>query len=262
MEKIAKLIEIQQKLNAPKDMVNKFGGYNYRSCESILGALKPLLAEAKLALILHDDIVDIGGRVYVKATAKLIETDGSVAAECTAYAREEEKRGGMDAAQITGSTSSYARKYALNGLFAIDDTKDVDSTEYQQEAQTKTAQEGKKAMRQASGQQKTEKPAEQPKTANVKPVELTAEEQEVYTQLCSDLDIADSVASVLATCMMAEKQPYELAVRRKAAKRGIELATSAEEIHRAYDLIKGREGWEEIRSFAESTAKAKGFVKQ
>lgn len=262
MEKsIEKLITIQQELNAPKDMTNKFGGYNYRSCESILAAVKPLLKEVQLALTLHDEIVEIGGRVYVKATAKLIESDGSIASECSAYAREEEKKSGMDSAQVTGSTSSYARKYALNGLFAIDDTKDVDSTEYQQEAKQKAAQEGKKAMDKATTQQPAKKSAETPKNAPAKPLELTEEQDELYKQLCSDLDGADSVSSVLASCLMAEGQPYELAIRKKGAKIGILIAKTADEIKKAYELIKDREGWEELNALAMSTAKAKGFVK-
>ncbi len=118
------LNKIQQELNAPKNQYNKFGKYNYRSCEDILSAVKPLLGEAVLTL--EDEIVEISGRFYVKATAKLVQTDDVFS--CTAYARESENKKGMDASQITGAASSYARKYALNGLFAIDDTKDSDST--------------------------------------------------------------------------------------------------------------------------------------
>jgi len=119
-----KLAEIQQKLKAPKGQTNKFGGYNYRSCEDILEAVKPLLGGA--TLILSDAIEAIGGRVYVRATATL--TDKDSAWMSTAYAREAEAKKGMDEAQITGSASSYARKYALNGLLCIDDTRDSDST--------------------------------------------------------------------------------------------------------------------------------------
>lgn len=118
-----KLIDIQDKLKAPKSQLNKFGGYEYRSCEDILNALKPLLVEC--FVILTDDIVQVGDRYYVKATASL--SNGKETISTTAYAREEETKKGMDASQITGSASSYARKYALNGLFAIDDTKDADS---------------------------------------------------------------------------------------------------------------------------------------
>lgn len=125
------LLRIQQALKAPKNQKNTFGGYNYRSCEDILEAVKPILADEKVVLTLSDEIVEVGGRVYVKATATLRDigniVDGPVIS-VTAYAREELEKKGMDASQITGSASSYARKYALNGLFCIDDTKDADAT--------------------------------------------------------------------------------------------------------------------------------------
>ena len=120
---MTKLSEIQQKLKAPKGQENKFGGYKYRSCEDILEAVKPLLGDATLTLT--DDIVEIGGRVYVKATATFTGEDTHTT---TAFAREAEAKKGMDESQITGSASSYARKYALNGLFCIDDTRDADVT--------------------------------------------------------------------------------------------------------------------------------------
>ena len=120
------LVLIQSELKAPKGQTNKFGGYSYRSAEDILEAVKPLLNKYKCDLTLSDDIVAVGGRVYVKATAMLCDTD--VIAEVSAFAREAETKKGMDDAQITGSASSYARKYALNGLFCIDDTKDADAT--------------------------------------------------------------------------------------------------------------------------------------
>lgn len=150
-----KLQGIQSSLKAPKGQVNKFGGYSYRSAEDILTALKPLLAEWQCTLVITDEIVEVGGRVYVKATAVLtgatgdncikqlqsnfqdsefvvpakqpvIRCDNCIQAD--GFAREAENKKGMDDAQITGSASSYARKYALNGLFAIDDTKDPDAT--------------------------------------------------------------------------------------------------------------------------------------
>lgn len=117
---------IQTKLKAPKSQYNKFGQYNYRSCEDIVEAAKPLLAENECTLTISDDIVLIGTRVYVKATATITNSQGEKE-QCSAFAREEETKKGMDTAQITGSTSSYARKYALNGLFCIDDTKDPDN---------------------------------------------------------------------------------------------------------------------------------------
>ena len=120
-----KLINIQQSLKAPKNLTNSFGNYKYRSCEDILEAVKPLLKEQSLTLILTDEVVNIGSHNYVKATASL--RSGQTQIDVSAYAREAETKKGMDDAQITGAASSYARKYALNGLFAIDDTKDADT---------------------------------------------------------------------------------------------------------------------------------------
>ena len=123
-----KLQGIQSSLKAPKGQTNKFGGYRYRSAEDILESVKPLLGEWGCSLVIQDDVVEVGGRVYVKATASLADNDTELAISATAFAREAEAKKGMDEAQITGSASSYARKYALNGLFAIDDTKDPDGT--------------------------------------------------------------------------------------------------------------------------------------
>ena len=124
-----KLQELQQKLKAPKDLFNSFGGYNYRSAEGILNALKPLLAETKTTILITDDLVNIGERYYVKAIVRLFDVETKeVIAETTAFAREEESKKGMDGSQITGASSSYARKYALNGMFLIDDVKDSDAT--------------------------------------------------------------------------------------------------------------------------------------
>lgn len=117
--------DIQHKLKAPKGQYNSFGKYNYRSCEDILEGVKPLLKEHNLALLIDDEIVQIGERYYVKANAKI--TDGREIVSATAYAREPDTKKGMDESQITGATSSYARKYALNALLCIDDTKDADT---------------------------------------------------------------------------------------------------------------------------------------
>lgn len=121
-----KLIKVQAALKAPKSQYNKFGGYSYRNCEDILEAAKPLCLANGCAIYLTDEIFTVESRVYVKATAHFrdVESDQSVSA--TAYAREEESKKGMDGSQVTGSASSYARKYALNGLLCIDDTKDSD----------------------------------------------------------------------------------------------------------------------------------------
>lgn len=121
------LSAVQRELKAPKGQRNSYGGYNYRSCEDILEAVKPLTTKFGLILVISDEIEQVGERYYIKATATLSDSTGSYVSN-TAYAREELTRKGMDASQITGAASSYARKYALNGLFAIDDTKDADAT--------------------------------------------------------------------------------------------------------------------------------------
>lgn len=167
-----KLLEIQSKLNAPKSQRNNFGGYNYRSCEDIFEALKPLLEETKTTLKVSDELVVLGSnnpttvksetlnkdgevtsiiesisgtqRFYIKATATLIDLETKDKIENTAYAREEESKKGMDGSQVTGATSSYARKYALNGLFLIDDVKDTDTEEYQKGTKKTTKVETKK----------------------------------------------------------------------------------------------------------------------
>ena len=123
---MSKLTEIQKKLKAPKSNYNSFGKYNYRSCEDILEAVKPLLGDN--TLILSDEVVQIGDRIYVKATA--VFRDGATETRVSAFAREAESKKGMDESQVTGTASSYARKYALNGLFLIDDTKDADTDEF------------------------------------------------------------------------------------------------------------------------------------
>jgi len=120
------LHEIQAQVKAPKGQFNSFGKYKYRSCEDIVEAIKPIINPLGFWLILSDEVVEVGGRVYVKATATL--TNGKLVYQAYGYAREEETKKGMDSSQVTGASSSYARKYALNGLFAIDDTKDSDAT--------------------------------------------------------------------------------------------------------------------------------------
>ena len=121
-----KLQNIQSRLKVEKKNYNSFGGYSYRSCEDILEAVKPLLVENNLALVMTDEVEAVGERYYIKATATLYDTEGGTNIAATAYAREAKEKKKMDDAQVTGSSSSYARKYALNGLFAIDDAKDSD----------------------------------------------------------------------------------------------------------------------------------------
>lgn len=122
-----KLNKVQTDLKAPKGQFNKFGNYKYRSCEDILEGLKPLLKEVGAIVLLSDSIEFVEGRYYVNARAQFVDTDTAEKIEVSALAREEDSKKGMDSSQLTGSTSSYARKYALNGLFCIDDTKDADT---------------------------------------------------------------------------------------------------------------------------------------
>ena len=159
-----KLTCIQSELKAPKDQYNSFGKYNYRNAEDIQKALKPLEKKYNVATIIFDTVEAIGGRIYVKATARLIDCESDAFIETTAYAREAETKKGMDDAQVTGATSSYARKYALNGLFMLDDTKDVDSEEYQKQKQEATKQ-------QAASTKPVQEKAPDPAPAEVKKAE-------------------------------------------------------------------------------------------
>lgn len=154
------LITIQSELKAPKTQYNKFGGYKYRKAEDILEAVKPLLAKQKCTLIITDDIVMVGSRIYVKATATIKNEKGEYETS-TGWAREEETKKGMDGSQITGASSSYARKYALNGLLAIDDNADSDITNNGQH---------QVAQQQASPQ--AAQPAQQPATPQYHPNDI------------------------------------------------------------------------------------------
>lgn len=162
-----KLIEIQTELKAPKSQFNKFGGYNYRNCEDILEAVKPLCAKHEIVPLLSDEIVLVGERYYVKAVAKV--TDGKDEITTTAFAREALDKKGMDESQITGSASSYARKYALNGLFCIDDTKDADFMDNSQNKKT-SAPAAKPKEKHVAGYDEFCKLA---KDKNVPPAEIT-----------------------------------------------------------------------------------------
>ena len=142
----SKLKAIQKKLKAPKNQKNTFGGYKYRSCEDILEAVKPLLYENDCTLTINDEVVPIIDNVYVKATATLTDCESGEVTTATAYAREQETAKGMSDPQITGSCSSYARKYALNGLFCIDDTKDADATNTGDEPQQEPKRRSRRKM--------------------------------------------------------------------------------------------------------------------
>lgn len=132
-----KLMRIQTQIKAPKNLYNSFGNYKYRNAEGICEAVKPYLEREKVVLTLSDEVIEVGNRVYIQAQAKLADTESDECMTTLAFAREADNKKGMDASQITGTASSYARKYALNGLFLLDDTKDADSDEYkvQMEAQ-------------------------------------------------------------------------------------------------------------------------------
>lgn len=162
------LVEIQKKLKAPKDLYNKFGNYKYRSAESILEAVKPLLAENGVLMTITDEIVLIGNRYYVKSTATAQK--GSATMCGIGYAREDDSKKGMDGSQVTGASSSYARKYALNGLFLIDDTKDADTDEYRKQQESAPKQQPKPSQPQ---------PAKQPQSQSIfnDETELVAEQE-------------------------------------------------------------------------------------
>ncbi|WP_338943680.1 ERF family protein [Fusobacterium nucleatum] len=157
-----KLLKTQVELKAPKGQYNSFGKYKYRSCEDILEALKPVLDKFKLTLFIKDDVIEVNTRNYVKATITLVNTEKpDEIIETSALAREEETKKGMDGSQITGASSSYARKYALNGMFMIDDTKDSDSTNTHGKEEKTEAERKKEAIeainKLADTEEKTEK---------------------------------------------------------------------------------------------------------
>ena len=148
-----KLSAIQNELKAPKNQYNSFGKYNFRSCEDILEGVKPLCRKYRTTLIIGDTLELIGDRYYIKAMATLYDLDSDKSISNIAYARESENKTGMDASQITGATSSYARKYALNGLFCIDDTKDADTDEYQNQTKEQPKKETPKKVSKATEKQ-------------------------------------------------------------------------------------------------------------
>lgn len=172
------LIAIQSELKAPKGQHNNFGNYNYRSAEDILEAVKPLCHKNNCIITLSDEIVLVGDRFYIKATATIKNSSGEQT-EVTAYAREEETKKGMDASQITGTASSYARKYALNGLFCIDDTKDADTDEFAK----KTGRNAETKGRTAKGKEAAEKMPSEPKELTYRErVIITAKERNITMQ--------------------------------------------------------------------------------
>ena len=145
MDLYKKLLKVQSELKAPKNQYNSFGKYKYRSCEDIVEGVKPLLLEHGVVMTISDDLQKIGEHYYIKATVTIIDIESDDKYEVNGFAREAENKKGMDEMQLTGATSSYARKYALNGMFSIDDTKDADSTNTHSKTQKPTNKRGKPA---------------------------------------------------------------------------------------------------------------------
>lgn len=175
-----KLAKIQSTLKAPKGQYNSFGKYKYRNCEDILEAVKPLLAEVKAVVIIGDELELIGSRFYVKATVRFIDCETDAQITNTAYAREVDTAKGMDGSQITGASSSYARKYALNGLFAIDDTKDSDATNGMSDQET--SQKGNGGQKQ-SNQQRDPRDMQ---PANTAPQLMTEQHYNILIRACGN----------------------------------------------------------------------------
>lgn len=177
-----RVIDVQSQLKAPKNSYNSFGKYKYRSAEAILLAVKPLLKENSLLLTLNDDVVPVGDRIYVKATATLCDMkEPSLKVSVTGYAREQTKKGGMDESQVTGSCSSYARKYALSGLFLIDD--EASDPDAQEPSKTEKKQVKKEPEKQQAVQTAAPQP-EQPKLINQRQAnDLEVEVQRTNTNL-------------------------------------------------------------------------------
>jgi hypothetical protein len=185
------LIKIQSELKANKSQYNSFGKYYYRSCEDILEALKPLLTKYNATMYITDEVVEVGGRVYVKATTTI--SDGKESISVSTYAREPETRKGMDEAQVTGATSSYARKYCLNGLFAIDDSKDADTDENRNESEARSNASG-------SDTPKVQRPnysAEQiEKMKKWTDGTFTDDELKEFRKRCCGADYADAIEDI------------------------------------------------------------------
>ena len=198
-----KLIAVQNKLYAPKSKYNKFGGYYYRSCEDILEGCKPLLKEINASLYLSDEIVQVGDRFYVKAIATFTDNESGEKIENVAYARESTEVKGMSAPQITGASSTFARKYALNGLFCIDDTADDDTVELKEEKENRAKQETKVSKPQNT--QKQNVPAKKEQDVPQKlPEEPTEEVKEMLKQ--ETIDAVDRNLIPQANTLISNEQ--------------------------------------------------------
>ena len=191
------LRSIQCELKAPKGQYNSFGKYSYRSCEDILEAVKPLLDKYKATVYITDEVVSVGDRIYVKATATFVDKDGKEVS-VSAFAREPVARKGMDEAQVTGATSSYARKYALNGLFLIDDTKDADTDESRNESEARSKASGSDTPK--SDAPKVQRPnytAEQlAKMKKWADGTFTEDELAEFRKRCCGADYADAIEDI------------------------------------------------------------------
>ena len=215
MKLLEKLLAIQIELKAPKNQYNSFGKYKYRNCEDILEAVKPLCLKNKAVLTVSDEVENIHERYYIKATATLHDTESEEKISVTARAREEEDKKGMDGSQVTGASSSYARKYALNGLFAIDDTKDSDTTNT-----------GDKGEEKPKSVQET-KPQEL-----VEPIKMTLEEaKKLRTKSGIELDkLTNKQLDAFLNCNReTHKKAAELILKEREAKRAQMLEEMAEE---------------------------------
>lgn len=208
----AALMAVQSELKAPKGQKNTFGNYSYRSAEDILEAVKPLLKENGLYLNISDEVVLIGDRYYVKATVTAVDIATGEAASSTAFAREAAEKKGMDASQVTGATSSYARKYALNALFGIDDTKDADTDEYARTGQSGANRGQSKTPAQAPAQEAPQQNeihvARQELSAEIKRIGATKEEVVTVCKRMfgktSSADLTPAELKKLTSCLAAE----------------------------------------------------------
>lgn len=186
------LRKVQSELKAPKSQYNSFGKYSYRSCEDILEAVKPLLDKYEATVSITDEVVLVGDRVYVKATATFIDKDGKII-QSSAFAREPLARKGMDEAQVTGATSSYARKYALNGLFLIDDNKDADTDESRNESEARSKISGSDTPKVQRPNYSEEQIAKMKKWTDGT---FTEEELAEFRKRCCGADYADAIEDI------------------------------------------------------------------
>ena len=216
-----KLLAIQTKLKAPKGQYNSFGKYSYRSAEDILEAVKPLNAEHGVLLTITDEIKEVGGRIYVVATATV--SDGTDELKVSAFAREPENKKGMDDSQITGATSSYARKYALNGLYAIDDNKDADTDEHNQ--QQENAPKKQQTQKQQPTKEPTEKELHEIVEKYVRNIEaLGVERAQVVDYVCNKHSVGN-LFDLKPNVLVGELKAIYLSKKGQAQSKGVNTRT-------------------------------------